>query len=201
MRLNKSKRIIGWLSLLAVVLSVPIRKETIAILAVTVCALICVCTLYPHLPQLSNISGDNPKAKTLRIITVGNVLLVLLIVLFAVLNETGAVHLSDAQSSWLIAGLFAVIMMGFGNVAPQIPFNRYTGLRLPWTVSDEETWIVAHRILGYVSFPCGLLCFAGVGNLPTTVHLSLLLFLLWISIPAVLSYLFYRKKWNPKDDA
>ncbi len=195
----KSKVMIGLLSIAALVLSILIENEIASFLAVSICAISSLVILYKHLPQLSNISEENPKTKTLRTITVVNIILVVGCLLFAVLAEKGMIQLSDAQSSWLFSGLFALIMIGFGNAAPKIPFNRYTGLRLPWTVSDEETWIVAHRILGYVSFPCGLLCFAGVGNLKTTVHISLAMFFTWILIPAVLSYIFFYKKWHPRN--
>ncbi len=199
MSVNKPKLIIGLLSLLALVLSLILQNDMASFLAVATCALIAIIVLYKYLPQLSNISKDNPKAKTLRAITVFNSILFFGVVIFAVLNQKGMVNLSDEQSSWLLAGLFALIIIGLGNAAPKIPFNRYTGLRLPWTVRDEETWIVAHRILGYVSFPCGLLCFAGIGTLESTVHISLTMFFIWILIPAVLSFLFFYKKWHPKN--
>lgn len=34
-----------------------------------------------------------------------------------------------------------------GNIAPKLPFNRYVGFRLPWTVTDEDTWIFTHRLV------------------------------------------------------
>ncbi|HIY05838.1 MAG TPA: SdpI family protein, partial [Candidatus Evtepia faecigallinarum] len=41
--------------------------------------------------------------------------------------------------------LVACVMLFAGIVCPKLPYNRHIGLRLPWTVQDEETWNVAHR--------------------------------------------------------
>nr|WP_279285788.1 SdpI family protein [Clostridium perfringens] len=83
--------------------------------------------------------------------------------------------------------------MFFGNLAPKIPFNRYMGLRLPWTVRDEDTWRVAHRILGYVSFPIGIVMFvlSFFFKVETIVVTGVLT---WIIIPSIYSLVFYYKK-------
>ena len=101
-----------------------------------------------------------------------------------------------------MALLLAVPMLFFGNVAPKIPFNRYTGLRLPWTVRDEDTWIVAHRVLGYVSVPIAILLFTNVAtDMPLDTYVKfwwLGVVVLWIAIPGIISGVFYYKKWNGK---
>lgn len=83
--------------------------------------------------------------------------------------------------------------MFFGNLAPKIPFNRYMGLRLPWTIRDEDTWKVAHRILGYISFPIGIAMFVSVFffSVETVAMISVLT---WIIIPGIYSLVFYYKK-------
>ncbi len=197
LNVNKARMLISSLSLLALLVCLLVQNQAVSFAAAALCAFVCIFVFYRHLPQLSGVSPQNPKARTLRAITVVNGLLVLGCILFVVLQQAGLIALSDKQASWLLCGLFAFFILGFGNVAPKLPFNRYAGLRLPWTVRDEDTWIVAHRILGYASLPCGLLCFAGVGNLQTAAHFSVSMLLVWILIPAVLSYLFFRKKWTP----
>ena len=108
----------------------------------------------------------------------------------------------NTASKAFMASVLAVPVLFFGNVAPKIPFNRYTGLRLPWTVRDEETWIVAHRVLGYISIPIAILVFV---NVPTDMLLDTYVkfwwlgaVLLWIGIPGLISGVFYYKKWNGK---
>ncbi|WP_178390071.1 SdpI family protein [Faecalibaculum rodentium] len=42
-------------------------------------------------------------------------------------------------------------MVFCGWICPKLSWNRYEGLRLPWTVSDPQTWALAHHILGWIS--------------------------------------------------
>ena len=134
-----------------------------------------------------------------------------IIVLFATAAEKGVFdrfvsEISEAKlitySKFLMALLLAVPMLFFGNIAPKIPFNRYTGLRLPWTVRDEDTWIVAHRVLGYISAPIAILLFANVAtDMPLDTYVKfwwLGAVILWIGIPGIISGVFYYKKWNGK---
>ena len=44
-------------------------------------------------------------------------------------------------------------MLFTGNVSTKLPLNKYMGLRLPWTTTDEKTWKIANRLLGYITFP------------------------------------------------
>lgn len=174
-----------------------------------------VAILYPNLAKLSNVSADNPKVRPLRAVTVFNAVfigvIILLVVVFGQLEKRGVLaellsRMSDAEintaSKAAMALILAVPMLFFGNIAPQIPFNRYTGLRLPWTVRDEETWIVAHRVLGYISIPAAILIFV---NVPTDMSLDAYVkvwwlgaLIMWIGIPGLTSGIFYYKKWNGK---
>lgn len=198
MSANKARIIIGGLSVFALVLSVLVQNEIVSTVLVLLCALVSIGVLYHKLPELSNVSEDNPKVKTLRFITVFNVVVVLGLVLFGFLVENEIIKLSEESTPLVLPIIFASLMIVFGNIAPKIPYNRYTGLRLPWTVSDEDAWIVAHRILGYISMPCGVLCFAGIGNLKASVFIPLVMLFIWILVPATLSYIFFYQKWHPK---
>ena len=77
------------------------------------------------------------------------------------------------------------------------PFSRHTGLRLPWTVADEDTWTVAHRLVGYLSLPLALVYLAGLSLTAQFEVLTLGVFLLWVGVPGLLSYLYFRRKWIP----
>ena len=91
-----------------------------------------------------------------------------------------------------------VIMIFLGIVSPRLPFQRHTGLRLPWTVHDEDTWNVAHRILGIISLPLALLYVAASLTLDAFDSVTIAAIALWIGIPGVLSYIYYWKKYHGK---
>jgi uncharacterized membrane protein len=81
----------------------------------------------------------------------------------------------------------------FGNVSPKIPFNRYLGLRLPWTIRDEETWKIAHKILGYSAFPVAIIQFILIFFLDIELVITTCI-ISWIIIPSIYSLYFYTKK-------
>lgn len=211
MSLRNAKRLLAGFSLAALFIAILARNSTISTVLVLACIVASLAILYPNLAKLSNISEDNPKAKTLKGVTIFIAVYLGIIVLFATAVGKGVFdrfvsQMSEAKliiySKFLMALLLAVPMLFFGNVAPKIPFNRYTGLRLPWTVRDEDTWIVAHRVLGYISAPIAILLFANVTtdmSLDTYVKfwwLGAVIF--WIAIPGIISGVFYYKKWNGK---
>lgn len=199
-----------WISILSfvgVILAVVLNDGIAATVLVFACGFAACGILYKNLAKLSNVSEDNPKLKPLKALCVFSVVYIAVILVFVFvitqLAERGAAfHFSEGAVKLFMALLFAIPMVFFGNIAPQIPFNRYTGLRLPWTVRDEETWIVAHRVIGYISIPFALIMFVHV---PTAMpedffvkYWLLGVFFLWLAIPSVLSAIFFYKKWHPK---
>ena len=103
---------------------------------------------------------------------------------------------SAAGEEYFAALIVSAVMLFGGNIAPKLPFNRHTGLRLPWTVMDEDTWIVAHRILGYISIPLAIVYLCLIPVISSFEVLSSAVILLWIGIPGLLSYRFFRKKFR-----
>lgn len=179
--------LLGLLS--AVFIPFPVLKLAL------LCALsaACLVILYRNMDSLTGYSEENPKNRTMKWITVFNGALLLLCIGAVWLGENG--YLGNVSEEWLAVALVSVVMVVLGNLAPKIPFNRYTGLRLPWTVRDEDTWRLAHRILGYISFPLvflyGALLLCGVEIGAAT---GIVIFF-WIIIPGGISFLFYRRKF------
>lgn len=143
-------------------------------------------------PKIAKLSEENVKIKTMRTL---NRLIILIIIIGCMLSILSPIKssLDPKINEILLVGLCSIFIMFFGNLAPKIPFNRYMGLRLPWTVRDEDTWRVAHRILGYVSFPIGIVMFvlSFFFKIETIVVTGILT---WIIIPSIYSLVFYYKK-------
>lgn len=190
----------GWillLSFLALILSLALKNKLAALVLSAACLLLAVVILYRNLGRMTDISPDNPKMKTLKLVTVFDGALLVLCVILAVLMETGVLRLSERQEVYLAGLIVAAFMLFAGNIAPRLPFSRHTGLRLPWTVADEDTWVVAHRILGYLSIPLALLYLACLPAMEGAAEkLTLAVILLWVGIPGGLSYAYYRKKFK-----
>lgn len=196
MSVNKSRGMILFLSFTGLIVALVLQNGVAALLLTGGCFLAAEWVLYRHLDELSNVSEDSPKLKTLRFVTLFDVFLLLLCIGAALLAEAGIVGRNETADKYFAAALILAIMLILGNLAPKMPFTRHTGLRLPWTVTDEETWIVAHRILGYISLPLALVYLAGIPAVPDFKALSVIIFLLWIGIPSGLSLLFYVRKFR-----
>lgn len=213
MSLKRAESLLRVLSITALIVAVLGRSTLVSSVLTLLCVAASIVVLYVNLPKLSNVSEDNPKRRTLKSVTVFSAIffsvIVLLVIAVRELEIRGALdalldRLSEGEVNILMKACMALILavpvLFFGNIAPKIPFNRYTGLRLPWTVRDEETWIVAHRVLGYLSLPVAVLVFV---NVPTDMPLDTYVkcwwlgaLALWIGIPALISGVFYYKKWT-----
>lgn len=143
-------------------------------------------------PKIANLSEGNVKIKTMRTLNRLTILIIIIGCMFSILSPIKS-SLDPKTNEILLVGLCSIFIMFFGNLAPKIPFNRYMGLRLPWTVRDEDTWRVAHRILGYVSFPIGIMMFvlSFFFKIETIVVTGILT---WIIIPSIYSLVFYYRK-------
>lgn len=207
MDLKRARQLLSLLSLAALLTAAVLRDSAVATILTLLCLLAALAVLYPRLAELSHISADSPRVRPLRSVTIFNVLFVAVLALlawgwerFGAGSPLAAALSQGTAAKGLLALTLAVPMLFLGNVAPRLPFNRYTGLRLPWTVRDEETWIVAHRVLGYVSLPLALLVLV---NVPTDMPLDtyarvwwLGAVALWLGIPGGISALFYYRKWH-----
>jgi len=180
-------------SLIALVGGLLFKSSVFSYTATGLLILCAIFILGRHISDFASLSPDNPKVKTMRFINWFTIGFVIIGVALSALFEKQV--LTDLQENWVSLALVILLMVVIGNVAPKIPFNRYIGLRLPWTVRDEETWILAHRILGYITFPL-VVCFIVLSQILDTRTCIIATLLTWILIPGVISGLFFFKKYK-----
>ena len=56
--------------------------------------------------------------------------------------------------SELLLGLLFIII---GNFLPKARQNYTIGIKIPWTLANEENWNRTHRLAGYLWMICGIL--------------------------------------------
>ena len=56
--------------------------------------------------------------------------------------------------------LVSVMLIVLGNYLPKCRQNYTIGIKLPWTLANEENWNRTHRFAGYLWLVCGLLMLA-----------------------------------------
>ena len=104
----------------------------------------------------------------------------------------------------LIIGLpFGVLMMVLSNYMGTLRQNKTLGLRLPWTLRDEEVWNRTHRVAAWWGCVGGLVMIAGAVlsyliNSLTLFFVGLTLAILLIVVyPTVYAWRLYQKR-HPK---
>lgn len=94
----------------------------------------------------------------------------------------------------MIFGLFfGCLFVVIGNYMPKCRQSYTMGIKLPWTLENEDNWNRTHRFAGRLWTLGGLLTIvtAFLGNAFIFVFLGLVL--LMVIIPTVYSYLLYKK--------
>ncbi|MBQ2986010.1 MAG: SdpI family protein [Tyzzerella sp.] len=92
----------------------------------------------------------------------------------------------------ILMGLMFIII---GNYLPKCKQNYTMGIKLPWTLYDEENWNKTHRLGGKLWVVSGfimLLCILA----PTSIMVVILIIILSVAmiVPMAYSYLLHRNK-------
>lgn len=92
-------------------------------------------------------------------------------------------------SKYAIAGT-GIVLVIIGNYLPKCKQNYTMGIKLPWTLDDEENWNKTHRLAGFLWVVGGLLITlnAFVGN----EWVFVLLIIVMTIVPMVYSYLYFK---------
>lgn len=144
---------------------------------------------------ITGLEKDNIKIRFLK--TLNICLLVGVIIFTQALQFPLASYVGETKADHIWTILGSIVMMVFSNYAPKLPFNKYVGYRLPWTVRDEDTWRYCHRIVGYMGILIGLVQIVLAMFMPAKNFIQYTL-LIWIVVPGVMSYVFYKKKARNK---
>lgn len=80
-----------------------------------------------------------------------------------------------------------------GNYLPKVRQNYTTGIKLPWTMADEENWNKTHRMAAPVWVICGLLLIA-CGLIGYTSWLAVAAIVVMIALPTAYSFALHLKK-------
>lgn len=160
------------------------------------CMLCAVCVLYSNMALLTSITTEDMRIKTLRITTIVNVGFLIPGIVLAVLTAADLITFTEHAERMFAMLLVACVMIFAGIVSPKLLFTRHTGLRLPWTVRDEDTWNLAHKIVAYISLPVALLYVACSLTIEDFEMVTLLAMLIWIGVPGGISYIYFWEKMH-----
>lgn len=191
---GKVRGLILWLTIIAIVISHVFRNEALAITLSSLLLIGVLLIMFRNLSLLSVAFNGESKTGSFKIVTLFNIVLIILVAVFAILIKTEVISVSDKNEELFAAAIVSVVIIISGIISPRLPYNRHVGLRLPWTVQNEGAWNIAHRVLGIISIPLGLIYMSLtflVGNME---RLTLIVMIIWIGAPGLISFVYaYRK--------
>lgn len=102
---------------------------------------------------------------------------------------------SDRTIAFATIGIFFIVI---GNYLPKCRQNYTIGIKIPWTLHDEENWNHTHRMAGYLWILGGLLMLANI--FLKWDWLLVVVLAVSVLVPTIYSYLYYRKHGISKED-
>lgn len=98
----------------------------------------------------------------------------------------------DVPIPALGTALVGFVLVLIGNYLPKTKQSYTLGIKLPWTLYDEENWNKTHRLAGFLWVGCGLLIL--ISSLFSWRNYVLpISMILMIAVPTVYSYWIYKK--------
>lgn len=196
-QVSQKRGLILFLSFGAMLVMLVVKNEIVSILLTGICLAIALIILYRNMDLLSTPVAEK-KLRPLRIVTLFDLALLMLVIGAVFLSKVFFPDFLSDNGQLPAMGIIIVVMVFCGWISPKLPFNRHTGLRLPWIVRDEEAWAVAHRTLGQISLPLALLYLAVGLTVPYFEAITLTVIVLWVGIPSGLSLLCFWQKFHKK---
>ena len=194
LKANRKRGLILLLSFAAMLVALMVRNEIVSIILVGGCLLASVIILYRNLALLTRVTTDDMKIGILRLTTIFNICILAAGIIISVLTASSVIDFTENQEKMLAMLLISCVILFAGIISPKLPFSRHTGLRLPWTVQDEDTWNLAHKILGYISLPVVILYLTGALTIPYFEAVTVSAVLIWLGIPSGISYIYLRRR-------
>lgn len=93
--------------------------------------------------------------------------------------------------SELLLGLMFIMI---GNYLPKARQNYTIGIKIPWTLANEENWNRTHRLAGYLWMICGILMIIISLTRFVPAEWQIGIFLIMVLVPCIYSFWLHAKK-------
>ncbi len=95
----------------------------------------------------------------------------------------------------IIPSLVGITFIIIGNYLPKCKQSYTMGIKLPWTLNDEDNWNRTHRLGGKLWVVCGFVLIVSM-LLPSKFLMATFLVIISVAVlvPTVYSYLLFREK-------
>lgn len=115
--------------------------------------------LYEHLNRNARNAAANRKY-TASIVPLISLLMLAMGWGIAVQSRFQSQQLDVRNTGWVFIAL-GLVMVYISNIMGKIKPNRTLGIKIPWTLRDDEVWYRTHRMAGYWGVVGGLMMMLG----------------------------------------
>lgn len=117
-------------------------------------------------------------------------------VLSLVIN--GFIYSMALEKDWdlgiLIPALIGIMFLVIGNYLPKTTRNRHMGIKLRWTMGNDENWQKTHRLGGLLWVISGVVILvASLFSLAVSAGVLMVALVISVSVPMIYSYRIYKK--------
>lgn len=141
-------------------------------------------------------SSTDPKKKNIngKVLRIAFWICPVISLLFAVLSYGTALGM-EFKVDRIMPMLMGIMFIVIGNYLPKCKQSYTMGIKLPWTLNDEENWNRTHRFGGKLWVASGFAMMFSI-LLPTKAMFVIIIMVLIVTIVAtsVYSYLLFKKK-------
>lgn len=149
---------------------------------------------------VSNIHKIDPKKTANVSAATYKTIAVIISVFIAIVNTGMVLSMSNTFKNFNIAKLIfpsvGLLMSVIGYFMRDIKPNYFIGLRLPWTLEDEENWAATQQLAAKIWVPAGIVMAVASLVFPfmTSFIITMVLTLVIVIIPSIYSYRFFKNK-------
>ena len=141
------------------------------------------------------VTSNDPKRQNISPKMFSLVLWIVPVISLAVAAMVYPVNLGyELDISFFAKLLLGMMFIIIGNYLPKARQNYTIGIKIPWTLANEENWNRTHRLAGYLWMICGILMI--IISLTRFVPTEWLvgIFLIMVLLPCIYSFWLHAKK-------
>ena len=136
----------------------------------------------------------DPKNKNFNTKIFGLVLWICPVLSLLCMTATYAAALGyDVKVEFIIPLFIGVLFLIIGNYLPKCKQNYTIGIKIPWTLNDEENWNKTHRLAGFVWILGSIVIIVGAFFEKAVVYTTFIPVAVMVIVPMIYSYIHYRK--------
>ena len=98
------------------------------------------------------------------------------------------------DSTFIAQVLLGIVFIALGNYMPKCRQNYTVGIKVPWTLDNEDNWNHTHRFSGYVFVICGAIMLISIFFKPARIVATIVATTMAVILPIGDSFLYYIKQ-------